>query len=393
MFNLENKNKMCGYVFIFTLIIFSAIFSPLTGFYISIAFLVSFNIEDRQTRFLITIVCLVSASLMNASRFVGYDAADDFYNIYYPVFEKISNGGGVFDTNFSGGVEFGLPLYFKIVYLLFGRVSPNELLIALVFSMSILYYFYLEKFLLPNIDAEKRSLCLGFAFLFINYFDQTQLVRQMFATVFILYAVSFFYQRKYCSLFCSLFLGSIFHLSSIPIFFVFIALFSGNKKIQILLVLLLLMCSFFFLVIVKYVLSTNLLSVASYKFDFYASNQNNEAFDVGSLKLFIVACIASFFFSSKDYVKYKYFLVFGTLCYISLAPILFASNRVLMPMTGYFMGVLIFFSIYKISNIFRLLLILYCIFRFMKLGPLYSPGADSSVLLWHQWPWLGSVFL
>ncbi|HHK7934096.1 TPA: hypothetical protein ACQVG8_004876, partial [Serratia marcescens] len=67
-----------------------------------------------------------------------------------------------------------------------------------------------------------------------------------------------------------------------------------------------------------------------------------------------------------------------------------ASDRLFMIMSVFMMGYLLFLSFSRVSNLFRLLLVAYFIYKFLMNGPLMSVfGGFGDYTLWTNYDWIG----
>lgn len=365
--------------------------SPLISFYF-IIFIFIFTNVDFATRFPLSIIMVISGAMIFSSRELGVVTGDDFYNQYYPLYLNILNGGHVFTNEFGGGVEVGLAFFFKVISIS-GIRDPSYVLFCISFFTLFLFYLWLELFAFENIENSK-TLLIASTFAFVGLFTITQLTRQAMAMVFVMYAISFFYRGRYLYFTISLLLGVLFHLTAIPIFvitYVFMyGTISNKNKIAIVIILFSLLFHF----IVAKIVGSGLFWGVQSKFAYY---EYNDLATQSSyyLRHLVVSSIILLVLNRKEILNNRYLslLLYGTVAYVALLPIPFASDRMLMPLTTYLLGFVICLVFNRVSILYKLLLLTYCIFRFIQLGPAYDETCRNAIFcLWYSYPWLGTIF-
>ncbi|MBN3975881.1 EpsG family protein, partial [Serratia marcescens] len=214
-----------------------AAFSPLLGFYGSLIYLAIQGFSLRILRINVAIIAIISGSFIAASRNTLMVLGDDF-NVNYYVYQLMQHGESIFYHDFSGGIEFILPLYFKIIGSVFNIENPVYIFFSVTALCLTLFYIWLEKYALKNIDADKRALCVAASLGLFVLFSTTQLMRQMISTVFLLYALSLWTEKKKLSFVIFFALAVFSHLSSVLLFFVITTLMGEDryKKYIILLI-------------------------------------------------------------------------------------------------------------------------------------------------------------
>ncbi|MGU9863630.1 EpsG family protein [Klebsiella quasipneumoniae subsp. quasipneumoniae] len=384
----SNRNEFFVLFLIFCVVL-SALVSPLLGFYCAIFVLLLFNINNLILRNIISVISILSGCGIYASRVIGFSMSDDFYNTYIPIYESIRNGGSIFVEQYSGGAEFGLPA----VFLLFSKLGFNDNYPLMMYCISLFcslgFYSWLEYEIIPEIDKNKKSLCIASSIAFFSFFASTQLIRQMVATVFILFCLSALRRRKTLRFIFLLVVGSIFHLTTVVVVLIFVILAFGSKKQKLVLLCSVAFISFLFKIVVGFILSGGLLSVASYKAEYYQQTTKLGFHLSGAFKFLFPATIAALFFSSSKFKKINNVLFFGMVLYIILLPMPAMSDRMLMPLTFFAIGTAIFFSFYKTPNFLKLLLSLYITYKFITMGPMYNGAGSDPFYLWSSYPWLG----
>lgn len=363
------------------------IVSPLALLYGVILLFIVVNIKSLIVRGMCELYISFAVAFITASIKINYGPGDDFYNVYVPVFESIRNGVSIFSF-FSGGVEFGLPLFFYFISVFFPNITNIELNWIVTFCLSLFFFVWVERFFLKGIEPKYRCIALASILMFFNYMILSHLMRQALATIFILYSIGFFIEKSYKKTFIFFIFACLCHLTSViiaPIFFVFLSNKSFYKNLLLIVIFL---SSVGFNLVVSFVLSSGLLSVATYKFEFYDQNTIETTAGAGFIFHFLVLFIFTFFINDNIDRPYKSLIRYSCPAYLSLVVIPFASDRLFMPITAFMLGGLFFICLKNKLLYFKIALIAYCVLRFLRLG-IFS---DNIYLLWSNYPWLGPFF-
>lgn len=387
----RNNNYKFAYGFVVIILFGCYIISPIISFYMSLLLIALVKVESPLERFPFCFIIILSATSIYASRIIGFAVGDDFYYVYMPVYNLIKNGNGIFGGYYSSGYEFLLPVVFKIITLFDFGFSENELLFIISFFISTLYYIWLEKYLVNDFDSEKKSLVISSAFMFFNFFLTGYMVRQALSTIFILFALSVLGRKKYLAGIIFSLLAIFTHLSALPILVIFYCYLYSPIIIKNIILGIIITASLSFSVIKNFVLSSGLLGVATYKFDFY-NKELDTTVDNGYVVHMIVLLILSFFTVEERYKKYKMLIIYGAISYFFLMPIPLAADRIMMPLTSFMLGVMVFIVSGKYSKLLAFSFIPYSIVRFLRIGPFYDGVGNTSYYLWHSYSWFGGVF-
>lgn len=368
-----------------------AAFSPLLGFYGSLIYLAIQGFSLRILRINVAIIAIISGSFIAASRNTLMVLGDDF-NVNYYVYQLMQHGESIFYHDFSGGIEFILPLYFKIIGSVFNIENPVYIFFSVTALCLTLFYIWLEKYALKNIDADKRALCVAASLGLFVLFSTTQLMRQMISTVFLLYALSLWTEKKKLSFVIFFALAVFSHLSSVLLFFVITTLMGEDRYKKYIILLISIGFVSLFTIFLSYVLGSSLLGAATYKFNYYASTELS-GFNLDSFfKFLIIMWCGAIFFRSKVNERWNSLLVFGGAMYIIFLPLPLASDRILMLMVSYLPGFLMFIAFYRAALVFKVILIVFFTLKILLLGPLYSGGALEGMELWKSYPWFNKEF-
>ena len=363
-------------------------FSPLLSYYISIILLLTLSelCNSRPVRVYLSIIALVSGSLIAASRMSLRSLSDDFGH-YYDSYLSILHGGTIFQ--YASGFEFFISLYFKLMILVSGELHPSSILFFVALLNSFLFYLWLEKFGLEKVDSNVKSLCVAASLTFYMFPISTLLMRQMLATPLLLFAISYTLNNKKGIFF--FLLACFAHSSSAPIYFIVRMLMSENKKNKNIMVLFFMLFLLSFSLLVKYAASLSgipIINAITYKLDYYSTAT---LFDFSKLdsyvKYLIVMVLSSFYFFSKEHRDWKSLLYYSGIIYLILLPIPFMSGRLFLILSAVGLGYMLFLSAYKISMVFRYLMIIFCVFRILTLG-IYYTNTNDGFDLWYSYPWI-----
>lgn len=391
-----------AYVVIFILYIVSTSFialaySPLLGFYVPLVYLI-FNFgKDFLMRFLLAAISILGACFTFSSRnYVSGTINDDFANVYLPAFYDVSKGGSIFYEQFSGGVEFFITAYFKLISFFFEVSRPNVIMFFTLFLVLVLFYIWIECFVLKNLDSNKRSLCLATCFSLMAVIVITQNMRQAISCVFLLYAVSFFLNKKITLFIIFWLMAIVSHTTAILVLPLSLTIMKGSKRLRLVLIFTCVGISVLFNVVIAFLISHNLLGSSTYKLLYY-SDTSGVSVDIGYMKFLLISIVASYLFFDKNDInkkEYKNLLYYGSLIYLILIPIPTLPFRIMMLLVVFYNGLLMFYSFYKKNYFFVLILLCYNTYKFVTLGPYQNliEGGGAYMNLWWSYPWAGTSF-
>ncbi|WP_066388707.1 EpsG family protein [Helicobacter himalayensis] len=194
-------------------------FSASIAFFVGLAslFLLSFFYPSRFARISLALIIMVSGSVTYGDiLFLGMGDQGIYYSTYLDMVYK--NYDAIF--SFNQGVEFIVPLYYAFLSLIFGYIDGVHFLMLSSLSMATLFYIWLEKYELPKFSKKEAALCVCLALLMFSYYQAAHLQRQMYSTIFILFALSqkrrlpmiFFLVFAFCSHVSAIFFFIIYYL-------------------------------------------------------------------------------------------------------------------------------------------------------------------------------------
>jgi len=377
-----------GFLFLSSLVL--SVVSPLIAFYYSLSLLVLFPKEfsNKFLRGYISVIAIVNACLVFSSRTYLQSNSDDFSH-YYMAYISILNGGGL--DQYANGLEFLISAYFKIIIILFDKLPiPDIFLCVSLLSVSV-FYIWLETCGLEDIEEDKKSLCVASCLAFFMYALSTQLMRQMIATPFLLFALSYGLKNIKGRIFLILAIGG--HLSSLPLYFVLKTFMGDNRKAQYSILGAFVFFGFLFAVLLNHLsifVGLPVVGELFAKLQYYnAISLRSNAPDSSNtfLKYLIVMLAAYLFFGQNRSSEFKKLFYFSCVSYIVLIPIPLLSSRVFLIMSGVGLGYFMFHAFYRLSFVYRMLLLLYFAVRIITLGPAYVPKFDGFDL-WYSYPWI-----
>lgn len=377
---------------IFGLMFFSSIVlsfvSPVIAFYYSLSLLVMFPREfsNKYLRSYISIIAIINACIIFSSRVYLQSSSDDFGH-YYASYLSLVRGGTL--AQYSQGFEFLISYFFKLTIILFGKLSVPDLFFCVSLFSSLTFYTWVEYFGLKDIDDNKKSLCVASCLAFFMYAMSIQLMRQMLATPFLLFALSYGLRNIKGKVFYVLAIGG--HLSSLPLYFVLKTYMGDNKRRQIILTGFFVLFGVSFAVILNHLsLFTGLPVVGQIfsKLQYYngaagSSDKGGNTF----LKYMVVMLIGFFFFGPKHNSEFKKLFLLSVIPYCALIFIPLLSSRIFLLISTVALGYFMFLAFYRASLLYRILLILYFVVRVFTLGPYYDYKNDGFDL-WYSYPWI-----
>lgn len=390
------KNRSVG-VFFFILILFFIVvgaYSLVLGFYLPLIFLALTSITEKRIRFVIVLVAIFNGAFIVASRNYGYGSPiDDFYNIYYPVYDYVKNGGSIFYSDFSGGIEFILPLYFKLLSFIYSSNAQVYVLASVSFFCYFLFYLWIEFYGLEKIDSRKQSLCIASALGLMNILVTTQSMRQAISSCLVLFTISMYRKRQKKSALVFYILSACAHTTGLIFAPLFSILMYGTKKIKMTLLGTVLLMSLFFGVFITVAISLNLFGAATYKLLYYTSTEIAQAgeLSIDNLKFLFICIILSIFFFAQDKPEYRSLLQYGLIIFVALLPIPVLPARFMFLLYYYLIGYILFLSAYRVSKAYRIVLIVFFVYKIFKLifGDSSFYGDDTFWNLWYSYPSVG----
>jgi hypothetical protein len=148
-----------------------------------------------------------------------------YYNNYKDFFDlNKSKIKIIFQFGFEAIKEPGLGGLHFIIYKALPQLNIKQLLIFHLILISVLYYIWLQR-VSKKFDGYKKNLIIVVCFLFFGIAAGNQITRQLYSSIFILYALT---SRKFSSQSTFIFLATLFHLSAILTYAI---LFFCKKKI------------------------------------------------------------------------------------------------------------------------------------------------------------------
>lgn len=198
--------------------------APVAFFVSSIAlFMLAFLYPSHITRYALGICIIISGCLS----FGDVPFVSDIVN-YYNLYQRLiyyDLHATIFSVN--GGLEFIVPLYWAIWSIIFGDMDSLTFMFLNAISIASLFYLWLEMYEVKRFDQKEAALCVFLALFMFYYYMSTHLLRQLYSTIFILFALS---QSSKPKMLIFLILGFCSHVTA-PLFFMMFYLLRHHHKI------------------------------------------------------------------------------------------------------------------------------------------------------------------
>lgn len=392
MNNLYYSDWRVTIALILTVIILFIIsgFSPVLGFILGICLLAIGLGQNLIYRFTLYLYTTFNLAFIGASKkYMNYDVYDDFGNIYLPLYYHMASGGSIFFHEFSGGFEFFLPLFYKILSFYSPILHPSQILAAHSILICMLFYIWLENYGFSNIKNYEKSLGLAFSIILFSSDIYLHLMRQSLSTIFILFALSTFIRKKYFLAILFILIGSISHITTLFIFLIYLFFLNASNLYKNFVILIIALMTLFFENVLDFIIGNSLLGPATYKFSYYKNIISSLDFTKYNFSsTILVIYLLSIFFMRKCDARIKNLLLYMLIIGIILSPLDQLSLRIL-NLIFLISGYLLFLSVYKlgVSRIF-IILFLICIksldFIILSDGNVDLP---SHLFLWYSYPW------
>ncbi|MEI7251148.1 MULTISPECIES: EpsG family protein [Pectobacterium] len=191
-------------------------FSPYVALILCFPLLTIFEASGEKNKFLyffILAVIVILLSYLGSTRGIFETMKDDLSD-YYKNFIALSNGNVMAIFEFGGGIEFGFSLVSFLISCIFPYCSPRLFLFFHLVFINALYFIFLHHFLMKK--TRNKSLFILVSCLFLGFTGESNLLRQSYSSIFILFALFSNEKNKF---FFYIALATIFHFSAVIIFF------------------------------------------------------------------------------------------------------------------------------------------------------------------------------
>ncbi|BBU20011.1 hypothetical protein BE1S18E01_35390 [Acinetobacter sp. BEC1-S18-ESBL-01] len=395
-YDIRNAIFYLASVMIFIIAFFLIGFSPVLGF---IYCLITLSLGIGKTlviRSLYSLGAVFSCAVMAASKnYATYNPSDDFSNNYWPVYQDLVHSKSFFDNVFADNYEYFLGFYLKtLTYINGAPFNQTQLMFVICFSVLVLFYIWLETLGLKRIPSDKKSFCVAMSIGLFQFLITLQYVRQIFALIFLLYAITFLLDKKKRQTLVFFILACFSHTTSIILFPLYVLIMKKGKRFTINVAILGGIMAILFFGIVNFLSALSFGAEFFYKLSYYLQ-VGDRANSLAGFKFLIPSLILScFFFAKNEYLEsWKAFqingaILFSALFFIPELPLrLFGLLIMVLP------GYLLFLSSYRIGNFFRIILILYFVFygyRLVIRDYISLSGTEGDFMgLWYSYPWIG----
>ncbi len=364
---------------VFSLVL--GLISPLAGYAYSLFMLIVFTSKvTRLARRVYGVSLVLSVSAIGSSR-AFFETQSDDYLRYYEVFESIAANNLTALFTFGGGLEVGLPTLYYFFYQLLGDINPETLMFLQVLILSLMFFFWLDK----NIDRisrpSDRALVIAVSLMFFGVIPATQITRQSFAMVLLLYYFTSA-NRKFSFIFLAL--SSVFHLSGI----FFAALYFFSKKFT--------KFSVFFAAVFAFITSLFLYEVVTIilgdgviagKLIYYLSDSSGDQINF-LLSGLMALCFLSVILDRRcDSISgLKIFLVNLTLIFFAFLSYPLLSYRLTLIGSLCLFGIALYYTGRRLIIVYSTFALLFLVYRITQWS---SPNEDDPFRLWAQFDLFG----
>ena len=367
---------------------FMTIFSPVVAWAFSLLLLTllssSMNTFGRR---LLGFNVILTGALAIASRLTLANSQDDLFS-YFRAYNGLLSGN--MDALFAYNNEVGLPLLYFLHTKLFESAEPASIILYVSFLCGVLFLVWLEYFGVKEIEEELKSLAIAASLIFFSFMMTSQVIREMMAMVFILYALS---SHKIIFKTILLFLGVLFHTAALPVFIMGALLFKFPK--QTFIGVLFISGTFVFELsnLQTIYSSLDMSFIPIQKLLFHACSlpgyTQTDMYYVKFMFILIVLFLFQFLFLKADPTqeKWKYFVLTFAGMYLIFLPLPLASLRGTLIVNSVLLGYLIFIGFKQYYRLFSDLLAGYIIYKFI----LTVNGFPGPFELWHAYGWYGKI--
>lgn len=241
----------------------------------------------REVRWVLELALALSLSMMIAAREVDLTSSSEDILVYYDIYVGLAAGDLTGLTQFGGGFEVTLPLLFLLWGWVLPPLSVNGLMFMLALCASLLMVLWVEHTFYRSAGGMRPALA-GICLVLLNIYFATQLSRQFFSLVILLFAFSASTRHgRYLALLAAMSL----HLTALPFFLLWLLARRGWLGwIAILLIALVLRLYF-----VPLLTALDIVPAAlSDKLTYYLDNEEaNTDSDIGSLRMVALLALLS----------------------------------------------------------------------------------------------------
>lgn len=286
---------------------FSPMVASVTGLFFLIIFSSAFT---KKSRVIISFCIILSASIYNGDCIPHGD-----YINYYRTYEKLLNNNFQVLFDYGAGLEMALPLYYFILSRFLGELSSSTFIAINIFTAALLFYIWLEVYAMSHIAPKQRTLCVALSLLFFHYWFAGWLMRQVFSSIFLLYA---FTEKRLKIHLIYVAIAVLFHVTALG-FYLFIWLLMNKPKIGMMVSLSLMLVFYFFEDIIRFLWELPnynvLVSVLKQKLYPYISGESlvgGSYITLKSLVFTIVLMVFAYFYVNKIHKQWRY-VIFGSI--------------------------------------------------------------------------------
>ncbi|RDU62621.1 EpsG family protein [Helicobacter sp. MIT 14-3879] len=289
-------------------------FSPFISFIYALFIMIILSpILNTQNRVILSVCVILSGSFLNGDAVLHSD-----FEHYYRVYNALLDNNLKFLLYFGSGIELALPTTYLILGKFFGKLSPTHFMnMQIIFTVS-LFYIWLEVYGIKNIANRQKAICVAMALMFFDFWCSAWLVRQILASVFILYTIS---ARSNYSFWIFFITAILFHTTSI-IFIPLILLLYKYPKTGLFFCVCISISFIYFLEIANYLYSikSNIIFPIQPKlYDYVISKTTLDGSYIGvkNLILLSILTIFSLIYLNRAFRRYRAVILGLEILYIS----------------------------------------------------------------------------
>jgi len=359
-------------------------FSPLIAYVLSLLFLIlGTSFLDGLSRYALAATVILSMSIIVSSRVVFAVKDDDFIR-YYALYRDLSLGDIDALFRYGGGIEIGLPLLYLLFDWITPKASPQLLLFEGSVSIIFLYYFWIEKYGVKFFNESQKAFIVAVSLLLFEMYDTTQLVRQMFSMVILLYAISSNSMKGKILFF---FIATIFHTTAIIYFLIIEGIKKYPKAMLISSVILGILFILSFEILMSLFISGAMdgFFVAS-KFEAYEyANALAKTTFIQDFRILLVAVLFIFVKSDNTVIyNWKYFVFVFTFIYLASLQLPISPVRASLIYSDILLGYLLTIVLLNKRILFMPSISLFLVYKFYSLG---NTGISNKY--WYSYDWIG----
>lgn len=287
-------------------------FSAPLAFYVGLLMLLflSFFYPSRSARVIVALCVIVGGAVS----FGDSQFTSDMGN-YHGTYTKLFNGDFEAIFEYGQGVEIVMPLFWVALSSFGGLLSFTAFGILHSLCAGLLFYIWLEKYAIKGLDNKKAAICISLSLLMFDYWMPQWLMRQVFSSIFVLYALM---QNTRLRAFVFLVLAILCHTSAALFFALWFCLKKYPKLGAVCVVLICFMMLANFLFPSLYAYASFLPQSFAHKLVFYQHNlvgNINYSFSASLYVYIIITIVCAWYYRDSIDRRWLWIIIwYGILC-------------------------------------------------------------------------------